>query len=159
MNGYNPQMIASFDKQIQEERQKIADLERQKLQVQYAQPTILNQTIQAGMQPSGIKYAESIDEINREVVYMDTLFVNKAFTNLWFKNPRGEVKTYLLEEFIPKDEKDIKIESLEDQLNQLKKEIEINASKYASTNQSNNTTAKSTVSTEFSTIATDETES
>lgn len=158
MNGYNPQLIASYDRQIQEEKQKIADLERQKLQIQYAHPTILNQTIQAGMQPSGIRYAESIDEISKEIVYMDTLFVNKAFTNLWLKNPRGEVKTYLLEEFIPKDEKDIRIESLEEELNQLKKEIK-NASKYASTNQSNNSTVESTVSSELSTTTTDETES
>lgn len=158
MNGYNPQ-IMNFDKQILEERNKIAELERQKMQAMYTPPTILNQTIQAGPQSTGIKYAESIDEVAKEMVFLDTLFVNKAFTNLWYKNPRGEVKTYLLEEFIPKDEKDIKIESLEKQLNELKKEITDNASKYASFNKSNNSTVEGSVSTELPTIATNETNS
>ena len=158
MNGYNPQ-IMNFDKQILEERNKIAELERQKMQALYTPPTILNQTIQAGPQSNGIKYAESIDEVNREIVFADTLFINKGFTNLWFKNPRGEVKTYLLEEFIPKDEKDIKIENLEKQLNDLKKEITNNASKYSSFNQSNNSTVESTVSPELSTTTANETNS
>ena len=158
MNGYNPQ-IMNFDKQILEERNKIAELERQKMQALYTPPTILNQTIQAGPQSNGIKYAESIDEVNREMVFTDTLFINKGFTNLWFKNPRGEVKTYLLEEFIPKDEKDIKIENLEKQLNDLKKEITNNASKYSSFNQSNNSTVESTVSPELSTTTANETNS
>lgn len=158
MNGYNPQ-IMNFDKQILEERNKIAELERQKMQALYTPPTILNQTIQAGPQSNGIKYAESIDEVNREMVFTDTLFINKGFTNLWFKNPRGEVKTYLLEEFIPKDEKDIKIENLEKQLNDLKKEITNNASKYSSFNQSNNSTVESTLSSELSTTTANETNS
>lgn len=158
MNGYNPQ-IMNFDKQILEERNKIAELERQKMQALYTPPTILNQTIQAGPQSNGIKYAESIDEVNREMVFADTLFINKGFTNLWFKNPRGEVKTYLLEEFIPKDEKDIKIENLEKQLNDLKKEITNNASKYSSFNQSNNSTVESTISPELSTTTANETNS
>lgn len=158
MNGYNPQ-IMNFDKQILEERNKIAELERQKMQALYTPPTILNQTIQAGPQSNGIKYAESIDEVNREMVFVDTLFINKGFTNLWLKNPRGEVKTYLLEEFIPKDEKDIKIENLEKQLNDLKKEITNNASKYSSFNQSNNSTVESTVSPELSTTTANETNS
>lgn len=158
MNGYNPQ-IMNFDKQILEERNKIAELERQKMQALYTPPTILNQTIQAGPQSNGIKYAENIDEVNREMVFADTLFINKGFTNLWFKNPRGEVKTYLLEEFIPKDEKDIKIENLEKQLNDLKKEITNNASKYSSFNQSNNSTVESTISPELSTTTANETNS
>ncbi len=125
MYGYNYPQINAYDKQIQEERQKIAELERQKLQL-YTQPTILNQTIQAGPQQANFKYAESIDEINREMVFSDTLFVNKAFTNLWLKNPKGEVKTWLLEEIKPKDEKDFLIENLQLQIDQLKKELKNN---------------------------------
>lgn len=125
MYGYNYPQINAYDKQIQEERQKIAELERQKLQL-YTQPTILNQTIQAGPQQNNFKYAESIDEINREMVFSDTLFVNKTFTNLWLKNPKGEVKTWLLEEIKPKDEKDFLIENLQLQIEQLKKELKNN---------------------------------
>ena len=122
-NGYNSQ-IYSFDRQIQEERNKIADLEKQKMQLQYAQPTILNQTIQTGPGGQGIRYAESIDDVKREMVFFDTLFINKDFTNMWFKSPSGNIKTYLLEEFIPKDEKDLRIEALENEIKKMKERKE-----------------------------------
>ena len=57
------------------------------------------------------------------MIFVDTLFVNKAFTNMWYKTPTGNVKTYLLEEFIPKDEKDLQIDALKKELEDLKKEI------------------------------------
>lgn len=104
MNGFNPQLY-NIDRQIQEERAKMAELERQKMQT-YSQPTILNQTIQTGPGGQGVRYAESIDDVKREMIFADTLFVNKAFTNMWFKSPNGNIKTYLLEEFIPKDDKE-----------------------------------------------------
>lgn len=150
MNGFNPQLY-NIDRQIQEERAKMAELERQKIQA-YSQPTILNQTIQTGPGGQGVRYAESIDDVKREMVFADTLFVNKAFTNMWFKSPNGNIKTYLLEEFIPKDEKDLQIEALKRELEDLKKEIkdEPNRSR-------DNATTKSTISESVSTTTTDET--
>lgn len=150
MNGFNPQLY-NIDRQIQEERAKMAELERQKIQA-YSQPTILNQTIQTGPGGQGVRYAESIDDVKREMVFADTLFVNKAFTNMWFKSPNGNIKTYLLEEFVPKDEKDLQIEALKRELEDLKKEIkdEPNRSR-------DNATTKSTISESVSTTATDET--
>lgn len=149
MNGFNPQLY-NIDRQIQEERAKMAELERQKIQA-YSQPTILNQTIQTGPGGQGVRYAESIDDVKREMIFADTLFVNKAFTNMWFKSPNGNIKTYLLEEFIPKDEKDLQIEALKRELEDLKKEIkdEPNRSR-------DNATTKSTISESVSTTATDE---
>ena len=150
MNGFNPQLY-NIDRQIQEERAKMAELERQKIQA-YSQPTILNQTIQTGPGGQGVRYAESIDDVKREMIFADTLFVNKAFTNMWFKSPNGNIKTYLLEEFIPKDEKDLQIEALKRELEDLKKEIkdEPNRSR-------DNATTKSTISESISTTTTDET--
>jgi len=150
MNGFNPQLY-NIDRQIQEERAKMAELERQKIQA-YSQPTILNQTIQTGPGGQGIRYAESIDDVKREMIFADTLFVNKAFTNMWFKSPNGNIKTYLLEEFIPKDEKDLQIEALKRELEDLKKEIkdEPNRSR-------DNATTKSTISESVSTTTTNET--
>lgn len=150
MNGFNPQLY-NIDRQIQEERAKMAELERQKIQA-YSQPTILNQTIQTGPGGQGVRYAESIDDVKREMVFADTLFVNKAFTNMWFKSPNGNIKTYLLEEFIPKDEKDLQIEALKRELEDLKKEI-----KDESSRSRDNATTKSTISESVSTTTTDET--
>ena len=148
MNGYNPQIL-DIDRQLQEERSKVAELERRKLQM-YAQPTILNQTIQAGPQQQGIRYAESVDDVRREMIFLDTLFVNKAFTNMWYKTPSGNIKTYLLEEFVPKDEKDLQIDALKKQLDELKKEIRNESSK-----SGDNTAVESSVSKSVSTTTTD----
>lgn len=151
MNGFNPQLY-NIDRQIQEERAKMAELERQKIQA-YSQPTILNQTIQTGPGGQGVRYAESIDDVKREMIFADTLFVNKAFTNMWFKSPNGNIKTYLLEEFIPKDEKDLQIEALKRELEDFKKEI-----KDESSRSRDNATTKSTISKSVSTTTTDEAE-
>ena len=151
-NGYNSQ-IYSFDRQIQEERNKIADLEKQKMQLQYAQPTILNQTIQTGPGGQGIRYVESIDDVKREMVFFDTLFVNKDFTNMWFKSPSGNIKTYLLEEFIPKDEKDLRIEALENEIKKIKEQRD-----YESSRTVNSGTVEGTVSETVSTTTRNEKE-
>ena len=153
MYGYNPQ-LSVYDKQILEEKNKLAELERQKIQAQYAQPTILNQTIQAGPQANGIRYAESIDDVNKEMIFMDTLFVNKDFTNMWLKTPQGNVRPFLLKEIIPKDEKDLRIESLEKQLKELLEERKENANKHSR----DNTATTSSVSESIQTTTTDETE-
>ena len=133
MYGYNPQTL-DIDKQIQEEKSRLSELERKKIQAMYAQPTILNQTIQAGPQTNSYKNAESIDDVNREMVFLDTIFVNKTFTNMWLKTPQGKVKTYLLEEIIPKDEKDLRIESLEKQIKELLEGKKEDANKHTGNN-------------------------
>lgn len=92
MYGYNSQLVNTYDKQIMEERNKIAELERQKYQAQMTQPTILNQTIQAGPQANGIRYAESIDEVHREIAFADTLFVNKDLLICGTKSPQERLK-------------------------------------------------------------------
>ena len=132
MNGYN--QLSAIDRQILEERNKINELEKQRIQAQYAQPTILNQTIQTGPGNSGIRYAESIDDVNREMIFVDTLFVNKEFTNMWYKTPQGKVRPFLLEEIIPKDEKDLRIESLEKKVKELLEMRNENANKHTGDN-------------------------
>ena len=153
MNGFNPQLNV-IDRQILEERNKINELEKQRIQAQYSQPTILNQTIQAGPTSSGIRYAESIDDVNREMIFMDTLFVNKDFTNMWYKSPQGKVRPFLLKEIVPKDEKDLRIESLEKQVRELLEKREEDANKYSR----DNAATTSSVSEPIQTIRTDETE-
>lgn len=152
MNGFNPQLNV-IDRQILEERNKINELEKQRIQAQYAQPTILNQTIQAGPTSSGIRYAESIDDVNREMIFMDTLFVNKDFTNMWYKTPQGKVRPFLLEEIVPKDEKDLRIESLEKQVKELLEKRDEDANKYSR----DIAATTSTISEPIQTTTTDET--
>lgn len=152
MNGFNPQ-LNTIDRQILEERNKLNELEKQRIQAQYAQPTILNQTIQAGPTSGGIRYAESIDDVNREMIFMDTLFVNKDFTNMWYKTTQGNVRPFLLQEIIPKDEKDLRIESLEKQVKELLEKRDEDANKYSG----DNAATTGSISEPIQTTTTDET--
>lgn len=70
--NYNPQMsIDRIDKQI-------ADLERIKSQLQQPTPTNLTQNFQiAPTNRDYMRYANSIDEVQKEVVYGMTPFFSK----------------------------------------------------------------------------------
>lgn len=114
MYGYNPMTIDRINSQI-------ADLERMKQQIPQQVP--ITQNFQLAPQ-SGLKYANSIDEVQKENVYIDTPYFSKDFSVLWLKNQKGEIKTYELKELIEKDEKDLVIESLQLQINQMKEMIE-----------------------------------
>ena len=115
---YNPQ--ASLDRI----NNQIAELEKMKQQIpqQLQQPTNLTQNFQIAPQTqTGIRYANSIDEVKKEMIISDTPFFSKDMSVLWIKNIKGEIKAYTLAEIIEKDEKDIQIEFLQAQIEELKK--------------------------------------
>ena len=110
--------VESLNAQIQE-------LERMKTQAQQYNPMqpSINQTFQLSPSSSlGIRYANSIDDVRKELVFFDTPFFNKEMTLLWVKNTKGDIKAYEINEIIQKDEKDLKIEYLMAQIDELKKE-------------------------------------
>ena len=118
MMGYNPQ--ATVDKI----NAQINDLERLKSQIHQPMqqnPTSLTQNFQLSPTTSGtIKYANSIEEVKRDMVIGDTPFFSKDMSVVWIKNTKDEIKTYELNEIIPKDDKDLQIEYLTSQINELK---------------------------------------
>lgn len=120
-NPYNNQM---YMQDLQGLRDRI-DRQMQMANQNQPQTTPITQNFQlAPNQNNGIKYASSIEDVKKELVFADTLFVNKEYTLLWVKNASGEVKTYELKEKIIRDEKDLKIEELEAKINKLIKEKE-----------------------------------
>lgn len=124
MNVYNHQMT------IDKINNQIAELERMKTQLPQQpiqQPTNLTQNFQlAPTNQSSIKYANSLDEVQKEVVTNDTPFFSKDMSVLWIKNTKNEIKTYELTEIIPKDNKDLQIEYLQAQIEDLKKGMKLN---------------------------------
>ena len=118
INTYNPQ--PSLDRI----NDQINQLETMKKQLQQPiQPTPTNLTQNFQLAPTNrevIKYANSIDEVQRDMVIGDTPFFAKDMSIVWIKNAKGDIKTYELNEIIAKDEKDIMIESLQMQLNEMK---------------------------------------
>ena len=92
------------------------------------QPPAINQTFQlAPTSHNGMKYANTIDDVNKEQVFFDTPFFSKDMSIVWIKNSKGDIKSYELEEIIPKDEKDLQIELLQAQIDELKGKIENDA--------------------------------
>lgn len=119
LSAYNPQ--ATVDKI----NAQINELERLKSQIpqnnQPQQPTNLTQNFQLAPQNHDvIKYASSMEEVQRDMVIGDTPYFSKDMSVVWIKNTKGEIKTYELNEIIPKDEKDLQIELLMSQINELK---------------------------------------
>ena len=114
-NPYNPQMaVDRIDSQI-------AELQKMKAQIPPA-PAI-NQTFQLAGNNNGIRFLNNIDEVNKELVYGTTPFFSKDMSVLWLKEATGEVKSYELREIVKKDEKDLQIELLMAQIEELKKEV------------------------------------
>ena len=123
----NPYMPQSFNRQEAVDRinAQMNELEKMKQQMQQPiqpqQPTNLTQNFQLAPQNRDvIKYASSIDEVNRDMVIGDTPYFSKDMSVVWIKNTKGEIKTYELNEIIPKDEKDLQIEYLQSQIEELK---------------------------------------
>lgn len=116
---YNPQTtVDNIDEQINR-------LQKIRTQIQQpSQPTSINQTFQiAPTTHSAMKYANSMDDVKKEMVMGDTPFFTKDMTVLWVKSTSGDVKTYELNEIVAKDEKDLQIALLQGQIEELKKEM------------------------------------
>jgi len=99
---------------------QIAQLQQMKEQMKHNQQPAINQTFQLAPQQSGMRYANSLDDVNKEMVYADTPFFSKDMSVVWIKNNKNEIRTYELNEIVPKDAKDMQIEYLQAQIQELK---------------------------------------
>ena len=98
---------------------QILELEKMKTQLgNMQQVPIINQTFQQ-TSPSVLKYADSIDDVNKEMVIGDTPYFSKDMSVVWIKSIKGDIKTYELKEVVLKDEKDLMIESLQLQIKEM----------------------------------------
>jgi len=127
---YNNPYINQYNQQANLERinAQINDLENMKKQMQQPiqQPTI-NQNFQLAPTNHTMKFVNTIDDVNKEIVYYDTPFFSKDMTVMWVKNAKGDIKSYELNEIVPKDAKDLQIEYLQAQIEELRGKIENDA--------------------------------
>lgn len=140
----NPYLYQQYQQDLLNMRERIdRQLQQVQNQPQIQQPVPITQNFQlaTNQNQNNIKYANSIDEVKKELVFTDTLFVNKEYTKLWLKNSLGEVKCFEVKEIIEKDEKDLKIDELTAKINMLESEIRKNES---TTNGNANANARGT---------------
>lgn len=144
----NPYMPQTFNRQEAVDRINANMNELERLKQQLQQPQQVQQPITQNFQlaPQNrdvIKYATSIEEVNRDMVIGDTPYFSKDMSVVWIKNTKGEIKTYELTEIIPKDSKDLQIELLQSQIEELKgmiKNERINSNVNAEQDETNTST-------------------
>lgn len=114
---YSQQLnIERIDKQIEE----LNKLKNQYQQPQQ-QPTNLTQNFSfTPMNREVIKYANSIEDVQKDSVIGETPYFSKDMNVVWIKSINGDIKTYELNEIVQKDDKDIQIDLLKAQINELK---------------------------------------
>ena len=117
VNPYNPQ--SNVDR-INSINNQIAELEMKRAQAYMPQP--ITQNFQITPNNGVMRYANNIEEVQRDMVIGDTPFFSKDMSVLWIKNTKGEIKSYELNEIVQKDEKDMLIDVLMQQIDDLKKE-------------------------------------
>ena len=107
---------------------QIKQLENIRNQMQQPmQPTNLTQNFQLAPNKEMMRFANSLEDVQKEAVYVNTPFFSKDMSILWVKSISGDTKTYELKEIIKKDEKDLQIEFLQAQIEDLKKGMKENA--------------------------------
>ena len=120
VTNYNP----NFSQQSLSDKidAQISQLNQMKEQIKAnPQQPAINQTFQLAPNNHGIRFVNNIEDVGKENVYVETPFFSNDMSILWIKSPKGNIKTYELTEIIPKDEKDIQIELLQEQINELRR--------------------------------------
>ena len=117
----NPFSIYNPQTDIDKINAQINDLEKRKSQIQ--QPVPITQNFQLAPTREVIRYANSLEDVQREYVIGDTPFFSKDMSVVWIKNAKGEIKTFELTEIIPKDDKDLQIEFLNERVKQLEEMV------------------------------------
>ena len=120
---YNPQ--ANIDR-INSQIAELEKIRSQIPQMQQPTPTNLTQNFQLTPQYNQMRYVNSLDDVKKEVVVVDTPFFSRDLSVMWVKNAKGDIRGFELNEIIPKDNKDMQIEFLQSQIEQLRKEIRHN---------------------------------
>ena len=125
MYTYNPMARQSYEQNLRNIIEQ-ANGQLQQLQNQQPVPTNLTQNFQITPQASNpnelqSSYVSSVEEVRNTFMSKNGVFVNKELTTLWFKDTKGDIRTFTLSEIIEKDEKDIEIEELKKQIAELTK--------------------------------------
>lgn len=145
---YNNPYMTSYGPQVTRDRidSQIAQLQQMKEQLSQNQTPAINQTFQLAPTQSGIRFVNSIEDVNKEIVYNDTPYFSHDLSVLWIKNNKGNVRVFELKEIVPKDEKDMVIESLQLQVNELKEMMNNAKSNSSNVNESNESEESSSIS-------------
>lgn len=117
------QIRDQWDAKIQLAQQQQQNQMQQQPQIAPTQP--ITQNFQLAPQTNSNselegRYAENIDEVKNTFVMKTGIFATKDYGTIWIKDVSGNIKTFKTEEIIPRDEKDMQIQALQEELNNMK---------------------------------------
>lgn len=124
---YNQNSIQQLEQMRDQLDAKIQTAQQQQQQSQQQQtPQIpqINQSFQLAPTTNSNsdlegRYAENIDEVKNTFVMKNAIFVTKDLSTMWQKDVSGNIRTFKTEEIIPRDEKDIQIQQLQEKLSSM----------------------------------------
>ena len=123
---YNPMARQNYEQNLKNIIEQASGQLQQLQQMQVPQPvpTNLTQNFQIAPQsnPGELQsaYVNNVDEVRNIFMTKNGVFVNKELNTLWFKNTEGKIRTFSMIEIIEKDEKDIEIEDLRKQIDEMR---------------------------------------
>lgn len=131
-NQYYMQDLQNMKDRIDRQMQQVQQMNQNQIQQQpvlQPQPQI-HQSFQLAPQSSfseiQAKYVSDINDVKNTFVMSLGMFLNKEMTTLWLKNINGEIRTFSLNEIIEQDPKDIEINNLKQELQNMKSLISEN---------------------------------
>lgn len=125
MFPYNAMNQTAYEQNLENIIQQASSQLQQLRNRPIATPTNLTQNFQITPQNSNPNelqsaYANNVDEVKNIFMSKNGVFVDKNLSMLWFKNTEGAIRTFALSEIIEKDEKDIEIENLKKQIEEMR---------------------------------------
>lgn len=153
MYGQYPPSIETIDTQIRNLEQMKANTQRNQ-----TQPTNLTQNFQLAPQQAqnSLRIANNIDEVVKSIVFNTTPFFTSDFSCMWIKEVNGNIKTFAIQEIKPKDEKDLMIDDLQKQINELKGMINSESEQDGTNNAKSKSTVKKSSATSSTNDSTNE---
>lgn len=123
-NQYYMQDLQNMREKIDRQMQQVQQMNQNQMQHQPVPQPQIHQSFQLAPQSSfseiQAKYVSDINDVKNTFVMSLGMFLNKEMTTLWLKNINGEIRTFSLNEIIEQDPKDIEINNLKQELENMK---------------------------------------
>lgn len=121
------QNLQGIKEQVDKQMQDLQNMQQLQQQFTNQQPQPhIQQTFQLSNPVNNndfdAKYVDNADDVRNVIVYRNTMFISRDMSKLWFKDANGYTKVYEITEIVeeePKDKKDIELDELKKQVENL----------------------------------------
>lgn len=121
------QNLQGIKEQVDKQMQDLQNMQQLQQQFTNQQPQPhIQQTFQLSNPVNNndfdAKYVDNADDVRNVIVYRNTMFISRDMSKLWFKDANGYTKMYEIAEAVeeePKDKKDIELDELKKQVENL----------------------------------------